>query len=227
MKPRVCVSVKADSVGKVSRAVRVSQGLGVSLVELRLDYAREEDYPLLLRIVENSRIGCIATIRPSWDGGAYRGGEENRLRLFEKALEAPFKYVDVEHGSRVTEAVSRLASRRGVELILSHHDWRGTPGLKAMEKTLSAMRRRKADVYKMVTSVRNPVDEATILVFLKKVVRGARVVCFGMGEKGFATRLVSPLLGGFMTYASYGEPLAPGQAELRSMVSIYRRLGLW
>jgi len=88
------------------------------------------------------------------------------------------------------------------------------------------MRRRKADVYKIVTTVRSPVDEATLLLFLKNI-RGTRVICFGMGEKGFATRLVSPLLGGFMTYASYGGSLAPGQSELRSMVLIYRRMGLW
>ncbi|MEM2929970.1 MAG: type I 3-dehydroquinate dehydratase [Thermoproteota archaeon] len=226
MKPRICVSVKADRVENVSRAVRVSQGLGASLVELRMDYAREEDYPFILETVEKSRIGCVATIRPVWDGGAYRGGEGERLRLFEKALEAPFKYVDVEQGSRVEGDVSRLASRRGVGLILSHHDWRGTPGLKNLERTLAVMRRRNADVYKVVTTVRNPVDEATILIFLKNV-RGARVVCFGMGEKGLATRLVSPLLGGFMTYASYGEPLAAGQTELRRMVSIYRRMGVW
>ncbi len=85
MKPRICVSVKADRVDRVSKAVRESQSLGASLVELRLDYTREEDYPPILEIVEKSRISCVATIRPVWDGGAYRSGERNRLRLFEKA----------------------------------------------------------------------------------------------------------------------------------------------
>lgn len=226
MKPRICVSVKTDSVRRVSKAIGFSKKLGVSLVELRLDYAGEKQYDAFLRMVEDSGVHCIATIRPSWDGGAYRGGEKNRLRLFKKALEAPFKYVDVEHRSRILEDVSRLASEKDVGLIVSHHDWSGTPSVKTLSNVFSAMRRRRADIYKIVTMVRNPVDEATLLLFLKKI-SGTRVVCFGMGEKGFATRILSPLLGGFMTYASYDDSLAPGQATVRRMITVYRRMGVW
>ncbi|MEM2100413.1 MAG: type I 3-dehydroquinate dehydratase [Thermoproteota archaeon] len=226
MKPRICVSVKANNLKKVSEAVRVSKKLGISLVELRLDYAGEKNYDSLLRIVKDSGVGCVATIRPAWDGGAYRGGEKNRLRLFEKALEAPFKYVDVEHRARILEDVSSLASEKGVRLIVSNHDWAGTPSLKTLNNVFSTMRRRRADIYKIVTMVRNPVDEAVLLLFLKNA-SGARVICFGMGEEGFATRILSPLFGGFMTYASYDDSLAPGQATVRMMITIYRRMGVW
>jgi len=226
LRPRICVSVKADSVSRVSRAIMFSQSLGASLVELRLDHADEKQYDAVLKTVESSRVGCVATIRPSWDGGAYRGSEGERLRLFEKALEAPFRYVDVEQKSRILDEVSRLASKRGVGLILSRHEWAGTPGVEKLSRMLSAMTRRRAEVYKIVTTVRSPVDEASILFFLKNNGR-SRVVCFGMGDEGFATRILAPLLGGFMTYASYDGPMAPGQATLRRMVSIYRRMGVW
>jgi len=226
LRPRICVSVKADSVSRVSRAIMVSERLGASLVELRLDHADGKQYDAVLKTVESSRVGCVATIRPSWDGGAYRGGEGERLRLFEKALEAPFTYVDVEQKSRILDGVSRLASKRGVGLILSRHEWAGTPDVKNLSRMLSAMMRRRADIYKIVTMVRSPVDEANLLFFLRNTGRG-RVVCLGMGDEGFATRILAPLLGGFMTYASYDESLAPGQATLRRMVSIYRRMGVW
>ncbi|MBO3841364.1 MAG: type I 3-dehydroquinate dehydratase [Candidatus Brockarchaeota archaeon] len=226
MRPRICVSVKADSVPRVLRAIGLSKRLGASLVELRLDHAGEKQYEALLKTVESSRVGCVATIRPSWDGGAYLGDEDRRLRLFEKALEAPFRYVDVEQKSRIVDEVSRLASQKGVGLILSRHEWNGTPSVKTLGKILSTMKRRNADIYKIVTSIRSPVDEASLLFFLSSI-RESRVVCFGMGEKGLATRILAPLLGSFMTYASYGEALAPGQADLRRMVSIYRRMGVW
>ncbi len=226
MKPRICVSVKADSLERVRKAIACSSRFGASLVELRLDHAEEEDYEGLISIVEKSRIGCVATIRPVWDGGAYKGSEKQRLLLFENFLEAPFKYVDVEHASKIRSSVARLAGRKGVGVIVSHHDWSGTPGLKALTRVFSKMKEDGAEICKIVTTVRNPVDEATLLFFLSSV-RGVRLVCFGMGEKGFATRILSPLLGGFMTYASFGEALAPGQATLREMVSIYRRMGVW
>jgi 3-dehydroquinate dehydratase type I len=225
LKPRICVSVKADSLERVRRAIACSSRLGASLVELRLDHAEEKDYEGLISIVEKSGIGCVATIRPVWDGGAYRGSEKQRLLLFENFLEAPFKYVDVEHASKIMSSVSRLAGRKGVGVIVSHHDWSGTPGLKALERIFSKMK-RSGEVCKIVTKVNSPVDEATLLFFLSSV-RGMGLVCFGMGEKGFATRILSPLLGGFMTYASFDEALAPGQATLREMVSIYRRMGVW
>lgn len=226
MKPRICVSVKTDDLKHVQKAIAYSRRLGASLVELRLDHAREKDYEGLIEIVEKSRIGCVATIRPFWDGGAYRGGEGKRLLLFEKILEAPFKYVDIEHASKIRSSVIRLARRRGIGVIVSHHDRSGTPGLKTLTRLLSKMRRKGAEICKIVTTVNNPVDEAILLLFLSSV-RGVRLVCFGMGDKGFATRILSPLLGGFMTYASYDEALAPGQATLKEMVSIYRRMGLW
>lgn len=226
MRPRICVSVKADSVPRVLKAIRLSRRLGASLIELRLDHAGEKQYEALLKTVESSRVGCVATIRPSWDGGAYRGNEDERLRLFEKALEAPFRYVDIEQKSKIVDQVSRLASEKGIGLILSRHEWTGTPSVKTLGRMLSTMRRRNADIYKIVTRVSSPVDEASLLFFLSSI-RRSSVVCFGMGKEGLATRILAPLLGGFMTYASYDEALAPGQMSLRRMVSIYRRMGVW
>lgn len=226
MRPRICVSVRADSAKRVSRAISVSERLGVSLVELRLDYAVEKEYRGILEEVSSSPVGCVATIRPSWEGGAYRGDEEGRLRLFENALEAPFRYVDIEYRSSIFEEVSELASERRIGLILSYHDMARTPGVDGLSRILSAMKRRHADVYKIVTMVRSQVDVANLLFFLKKI-KGVRATCFGMGEEGFATRILAPLLGGFMTYASYDEPVASGQATIRRMVSIYRRMGVW
>lgn len=226
MKPRICVSVKADDLERVRRAIVSSQRLGASLVELRLDYAREEDHEKIIEIVEKSKMGIVATIRPFYDGGAYRGSEEERLRLFEKTLEAPFKYVDVEYGSEIGGSVIRLARRKGVGVILSHHDWDKTPELNTLRKMFSGMREKDADLYKIVTTVTSPVEEAVLLFFLKNA-KSNKLICFGMGEKGLATRILSPLLGGFMTYASYNEALAPGQATLREMISIYKRMGVW
>ncbi|MEM3647591.1 MAG: type I 3-dehydroquinate dehydratase [Thermoproteota archaeon] len=227
MKPRICVSVKADDLNRIRRAIASSQRLGASLVELRLDHAREKDYEKIVGIVEKSKIGIVATIRPSYDGGAYKGSEEERLRFFEKALEAPFKYVDVEHESKIVNSVIRLARKKDIGIVLSYHDWNKTPESKTLRKIFSRMRGRGADVCKIVTTVTNPVEEATLLFFLMNNSKGARLICFGMGEKGFATRILSPLLGGFMTYASYDEALAPGQATLKEMVSIYREMGIW
>ncbi|MGQ9595810.1 MAG: type I 3-dehydroquinate dehydratase [Thermoproteota archaeon] len=225
MRPRICVSVKADSVGKVSKAIGSSKRLGANLVELRLDYMDEKDILFLHKMVKSSRIGCIATIRPKWDGGAYVGTEASRLKAFEEALEAPFEYVDIEYRSKLVEGVSHLASKRDVGLMLSYHNWRRTPSIKDLEGLFHRMRSIDADVYKIITTIKSPLDEAIVLAFLSRV-KGENIISFGMGNS-YLTRLLSPLMGGFMTYASFDKALAPGQLTLREMVNLYRRMGVW
>ncbi|MGQ9478521.1 MAG: type I 3-dehydroquinate dehydratase [Thermoproteota archaeon] len=225
MRPRICVSIRASSLKKVSKGLITSRKLGASLAELRLDYLPEDQYAGLEEAVGDAEIGCIATIRPSWDGGAYSGDEMRRLSLFQKALEAPFSHVDVEYRSRILSEVCRLASRRGVGIIISYHDWRRTPGVEELKRMLVRMKGVDADAYKIVTTIRSTFDEAVLLHFLRSI-NESRLICFGMGGSGI-TRIISPLLGGFMVYASLDKPLAPGQLSIRKMVRIYRLMGVW
>jgi 3-dehydroquinate dehydratase len=53
-------------------------------------------------------------------------------------------------------------------------------------------------------------------------------VCFAMGELGKVSRLLSPLFGGYFTFASFdrGSETATGQMTIQEMRDAYELLGL-
>jgi 3-dehydroquinate dehydratase/shikimate dehydrogenase len=84
------------------------------------------------------------------------------------------------------------------------------------------------DVCKIVTAVKKLEDNLTLLNFTATACKKADVVCFGMGKLGKASRLLSPLFGGFLTYAAleHDGETAPGQMTIREMRTIYKLLGV-
>ncbi len=63
------------------------------LVELRLDTV---DRPDVAAALDGRRRPVIVTCRAPWEGGGFRGSEEERRRILEAALAAGAEYVDVE-----------------------------------------------------------------------------------------------------------------------------------
>ena len=70
--------------------------------------------------------------------------------------------------------------------------------------------------------VNNHSDIAKLVrLMVKKTLNQKRIV-IGMGGKGKITRIIGPLMGNYLTYASteFGQS-APGQIEIRKLKEIY------
>jgi 3-dehydroquinate dehydratase type I len=82
------------------------------------------------------------------------------------------------------------------------------------------------DVCKIVTTANCLEDNLTLLSFIAFASKRVNVVCFGMKEAGRVSRLLSPLFGGFFTFASFesGAETAPGQLTIDGMKAAYRLL---
>ena len=85
-----------------------------------------------------------------------------------------------------------------------------------------------ADVCKIITTARAVKDNLTTLNFVSEASKKAKIVCFAMGDLGKQSRLVSPVLGAFFTFASLDEKrkTAKGQLTIQEMNSAYEALGL-
>jgi 3-dehydroquinate dehydratase type I len=70
-------------------------------------------------------------------------------------------------------------------------------------------------------------DNLTTLNFTSATSSKTKVVCFCMGELGKVSRLLSPLFGGFFTFASLerGNETASGQITIQEMKASYELLG--
>jgi 3-dehydroquinate dehydratase type I len=79
-----------------------------------------------------------------------------------------------------------------------------------------------ADICKLITTARSFEDNLAVLNLIREF-PGKRVVSFAMGEYGYVSRVMCPLVGGDFTYASLqeGRESAPGQLTVVQLKKIY------
>ena len=218
----ICVSVMGREITEIERKAEKALRLGGDLVELRLDFLKNLRLEELRRLVSRFAERAIVTLRPSWEGGGYKGSEEERIRIIEEAASEKPAYVDLELMTRDLEKVSRRL-RRHTRLIVSFHDFSETPS----EEALAARARRclsYGDLGKIVTMSSSLSDNLKILgLYGRKDLPNGRLMAFAMGEKGVISRILSPILGSPIAYACLpGEEVAPGQLTLHELRGFLR-----
>jgi len=88
----ICIPIVNRTQGEIEADMASAAGLA-DVVELRLDYAPAAD---LRRLLERRTGPVIVTYRPSREGGAFTGPEDERLALLQRAVDLGAEYVDVE-----------------------------------------------------------------------------------------------------------------------------------
>jgi 3-dehydroquinate dehydratase type I len=150
-----------------------------------------------------------------------------RFRVLRKGVTSNVQYVDVELRSNRALLQNLIENRNGTKIILSLHDFRGTPSLKELRRVFYRMMRLKPDVIKIVTFARSMEDNLTMLSFIPYAkAKGQEIVAFCMGERGRMSRVFSPLMGAAWTYASSSSDRAsaPGQLTVGELSEIWKRL---
>lgn len=196
-------------------------------IEIRLD--RLGKSVQLADLTDWSKVPLIAANRSVICHGNFKGGETERTQvLLNAARHGGFEFIDIEFDtSRLKEVVANLKDM-GVKPIISSHDFNKTPTVPALNDILRKEIDESAEVCKIVTTAKHIEDNLTTLNFVSKASRNTKVVCFSMGELGRASRLLSPLFGGFFTIASLesGRETASGQMTIEEMRTAYEVLGL-
>src|SRR6266542_3849093 len=89
---KLCATVGGATMADLRRA-RDAAASTADLVEVRLDSVSDPDPAGALQ----GRTGpVVVTCRPAWEGGGFRGSEEARIALLERAWALGAEYVDVE-----------------------------------------------------------------------------------------------------------------------------------
>jgi 3-dehydroquinate dehydratase/shikimate dehydrogenase len=226
--PRVCVTVAGRNLrelGVYARKEARHFGRTLGFVELRLDYlsaAALRDFAGITKLIRELRkqhVAVIATLRSAAAGGQFAGSAEEQLAVLEVAARAGASLVDLEVESAEhlgREVVRRL--HKLAPLMVSFHDYQETPN--ALPMAVARLRHFSAELYKLVTMSRDPLDNAAVLDLLAES-RG-RLVAFTLGEMGRPTRLMALAAGSPFTYAGAVKGGVPGigqipAAEMRDM----------
>lgn len=228
--------VLAATTGDLDVASMASVREHADVIEFRMDLA--SDPSVALRSYDGD-FPLIATNRAPEEGG--EASEPDRLRALREAIAHPaVEAVDVElttvmddeggtmDDGRRDRAVSLIdqAREHEVSVIVSVHDFEGTPPRAELEDTLSRAG-GIGDVAKVAVTAMGPDDVLALLAATRSRTKaGERVATMAMGAAGRHSRAVAPLYGSRIGYAPVDteRATAPGQYDLATLSALIARL---
>ncbi len=228
---RICIPISAST--NQEALTKIKKGFALAeMLELRIDGIQKVD---LKKLLADKKGEIIVTNRVREEGGAFAGGERERVALLKKAVALGCEYVDLElrtDEKLLVELKKEIVDfQRKTQLILSYHSMDGTPTLGELKKKLEEGYKAGADIVKIVPYAQKIEDNLHVLSLIPYTQKkGLKIIAFCMGEKGMISRVISPLMGSYLTYASLakGEESAPGQMtveEIRQVLWILDNKG--
>jgi len=190
------------------------------IIEVRIDMIGES-WTSLANKLKRPWIACN---RRKEEGGMWHDTEKRRVDELLKALKLGAEYVDIELLSPNLNSVVEEVKLKGKKVIVSYHDFNGTPDFLKLKKILEKEIEAGADVCKIVTFAKKFEDNITILKFLLQESNTTPMVAFCMGGMGVVSRILSPFFGSKFTYASIDEGLesAAGQVGVENLREFYK-----
>ena len=236
--PAVCAPLVARTTEALAAEAAAVAGLRPDLLEWRVAFfeplADTAQVLAAARAVRQAAgdIPVLFTRRAQWEGGqAIPLGEAQVLALYEAvAASGTVAAMDFEMGNAAADVrqVRALTRRHGLALVLSFHDFQGTPADAELDARFAQAGSLQADVAKVTVMPQSMQDVHRLLgATLRASERLAiPVISMSMGGLGAVTRLCGGVFGSALTFAVGSAPSAPGQvpiADVRAAVAVLQR----
>lgn len=221
LKNKICVALSGENLKDLYNLCKKAKDR-VSLIELRFDYLEkipsENELLDLKKLLFKNKV--IATARRNDEGGRWRFSEEKRIGLLKQCSEL-FDFVDIELKTFQEGKIKFLPKAR---VICSYHNFEKMPEYKTMESLSKQMNLFNPYVKKFAVMVKREAELKSLFRFLLQ--EKGRLIVLGMGEEGKVSRILTPILGGFLTYVSFSSSkTAPGQISLEEMERFFEEFG--
>ncbi len=200
-------------------------------VELRADLLldngmAEQELMALIKRSKTFGLGCLFTLRHPSHGGKFTGSEQQRVMLGQQAVAAGADMIDLEWD---TQAGQTVADQQLLPLILSYHNFNGMLSAEELADVTRTMERMNPAAIKIVPTAAAVADAATMLQWVAGVgssesIQGRKIqrIGFAMGGCAAVSRILTTASGGAVTYAAFGEVVAPGQIDIDELRLCYR-----
>lgn len=211
-KPSICASI----VNKDIEAIAVVEPL-VDLFEVRIDLIGE-GWDEIARLLQKPWVACN---RIASEGGNWQDSEARRKEELLKAIRLGASIIDIELSAPNLGNFIPLIKKEA-RCLLSFHDRGQTPPLGSLKNIIKRQLAAGADICKLVTTAVNAEDNLTILRLIAQFPQ-TKIIAFSMGPLGIPSRILCPLAGGLLTYASLkeGSESAPGQLSVKGLSDLY------
>ncbi|MEW6222372.1 MAG: type I 3-dehydroquinate dehydratase [Candidatus Hadarchaeota archaeon] len=223
--PAVCGAVIGNSVGEMKKVMAGAVKDGADVIELRIDGLRgQPGWEGLLK----SKLPVILTNMSKREGGFFTGDDKARTEELMKGIELGVSCVDLEFSTPqvLRSRVIKKAKSNGVSVIVSRHDFTGTPAPARLLHVLDEIAGVGCDIAKVVTFAKNRWDAFRMMDFIVQTQGrlSIPVIAFSMNDAGVITRFIGTIFGSPLVYAAAGKRTAPGQLDVSTTKSLLREL---
>ena len=135
--------------------------------------------------------------------------------------------IELSAGEHIIRRIRNEADKAHRFLLLSFHDFSGTPKKGDMMNLLSKMQFLGADICKIAVMANSMADVAGLLGAVQEFQQREEdclISAVAMGEKGLVSRMYGDIFGSVLTFASGAEASAPGQIPAKDMVAAWEML---
>jgi len=216
----ICVPIFEKNYKSVLRSAKNSVEAGADLLEIRIDAIVDPNPDDVSSVIKEINYPLIATNRKIEEGGLFKGSELERTEILLSAAKHA-EFVDIELGT--DEYYMNKIIKASKSTIISYHDFKETPSIDFL---LDVVKRERAigDIAKFAVM---PLSISDTLVVLNVLSQVQNTIGISMGDIGRYTRVIAPLFGSPITYASLDNKSAPGQIDVSSTKNFLDELGNW
>jgi 3-dehydroquinate dehydratase-1 len=236
--PKICVPLVGATLSELEGEAAALKALAPDLAEWRCDlFAGVDDLAAVKEAL--GRISAILTdmpliftFRSIREGGDKEISKEYYIQLNTAAAESGHvDIIDVELFNAEEDVQELIAAAHacGVFVILSNHDFRGTPGEEEIVSRLRKAQELGGDLPKIAVMPNSAGDVLTLLSAtnrMKEQYADRPIITMSMGGEGVVSRLAGEIFGSALTFGAAHKPSAPGQvaaAELKQVLELLHR----
>lgn len=192
---QLCAIVIAKEFNELLQKIQQSQNKA-DMLELRLDWLKKINSENLADFRKHCTLPTIITCRGIEQGGKFLGSIEQQQLILQAANDAGFEYVDID----IAIAEKIVLTKQKTKKIISYHDFCSTPSLQELAAIKKEMQSNGAEIMKFAVQTHTTKDVNILMQFLLNKTAQEKMIVLGMGKSGRISRLLSPLLGGYLTF---------------------------
>lgn len=218
MNYKTCISVAETTPAKLKKVLDISLKKS-EYAEVRLDFLKPEQIPVVLESIKKDLKKVVCTLRPKKEGGKFDGNEKERISILKLIAEYDPFLIDVEFSTmkKNKDLVNYLKMTKS-NLLISEHDFKKTPKTSELKNKVKQMSKFSKNI-KIVTTAKST-DDATRVLEIYRNKESLNLIAFAMGDNGRISRILCLYLGSPYTYVSLGKPVAPGQFSVDEVKKI-------
>lgn len=233
--PKICVSLTGATLTELEEEAEALKALAPDVVEWRSDFfAGVDNIEAVTEVLEMIQailpdLPLIFTFRSAREGGERQIATEDYIRLNKAAAASGLvDIIDVELFNEEADVQALIAAAHdcGVFVIVSNHDFQGTPPEEEIVSRLRKAQELGGDLPKIAVMPCSAADVLTLLAATNRMQEqyaDRPIITMSMAGEGVISRLAGEIFGSALTFGAAHKPSAPGQvavAELRKVLEL-------